>query len=371
MLNGIKAMINQKKSYQEAAEIILEDAGHNLDDLIVLGETKAEDIPTPEPEETPASDTPEEGKSDEPIPAEEGEGPAAEDDEEDILNSDAGGEEEKPEEKPEEGEGDDLLNSDANEETPLPLPGDDGLPDVVGKQTGEPPVSDPQNLMDVEVNMGTGTLKDVLPVPPKNADEALAGDSEGQHVDSGFGGEPAPAGEPAPEPAVPAEAGPETDPANPEAPVTAPMPEPEAEDILNGDAGDPKPEEDPTPAEESGDDDLLSEAISLGGEGEDPKPEGDQAAPAAEPEAAPAADPAAETPAGDDPSSDPTATDPAAPEAAPENDVTAAVKDKVAEAEAPTPTVDTGKEELMKKLSSITKSIEDAKSVVMRSAAIQ
>ena len=416
MLNKIKSMINSKKSYMEAAEIILEDAGHNIDDIIVLGETKAEDVSLPEPEETELptpEEEPDEGNDPDGEPMddqkpEDGTEPASGEDD-DVLGASAGVEEdEDPEATPDPAnENDDLLSGNAEEDTPaaegaegdekpLPLPGDDSLPEVLGKQTGEPPVSNPQDLLDVQVNMGSGTLKDVLPVPPKNAGDAIAGDGD-QHVDSGFG----------------SDNGEDTTPEPEEGSSTPPMPEPDAEDILNGDVGDMDADDEGDdhkepagePAKESGEEDLLmSEAISLGGNDQQPAQQPAVAdpnaapvqsttqpaaapapAPAAQPEAAPAATDAASVggDTGADPLADPTAgledptasatdagatADPAtAVPAAPENDVTAAVKDKVAEAEAPVPNGDDGKEELMKKLSSITKSIEDAKSVVMRS----
>lgn len=378
MLNGIRNMINQKKSYTEAAEIILEDTGfQNLDDIIVLGETKAEDLPEPEIEEADApaaeepaeDDGPDKGDSEEPTDGAEPELDA----DDDVLSADADDDGSKQEENPEE---DDVLNGDADEETPvpessddeqpLPLPGNDSLPEVAGKQTGETPVSDPSSLLNVEVNMGSGTLRDVLPVPPQNAADALGGDGDSQHVDSGFGGDST---------------------GEPEAPETPAMPKPDADDILNGDVGDLNDDETPSePAEESSEEDdlLMSEAITLDGDGDQQpaqQPAGgdataQQPAPAADPNAAPAAEPAPAAdpnadpnaaPAPADPGADPTAADPNgdAP-VEPDNGVTAAVKDKVAEAEAPVPNESNGAEEMMKKASSITKSVEDLKNMIMQ-----
>lgn len=422
MLSDIKEMLQKKQSYMEAAEIILEDGMGNIDDSIVLGETKGEDIPMPDdkPEEKKENEGEEEEKDDtkgsedgdheeddevpegdlENEPAEEGPKSDKPDDDpdeditDDLAAADADDDGSKP--KGDEDE-DDLASASADDETPLPLPGDESLPDVIGRQTGEPPIDDPQDLLNVEVNMGTGTLKDVLPVPPKNADEAIAGDNPEQHVDAGFGDE----GPEVPEPGEP-----------------SPQDEPK-DDLLSADASDEGMGEAGKHVGMSGegkkgledmikncdnqvslsdldddDDDkkkgkagkVMTEAISLGEDGAAqqpgadpnaaapaaqpaapaPTPAAEPAQPAADPNAAPAADAnaAPEAPVDDTSLEDLAAEDPAATEqpAEPDNSVTAAVKDKVDEVSEP---IENGREELFKRLSNLSKNLEDAKRILM------
>lgn len=159
--------------------------------------------------------------------------------------------------------------------------------------SGDPIIDPIDDILSVQINLASNTISDVLPVPPGNAGEAIGGaeDLLAQRIDSGFE----------------------------EGPV------------------------DPS------DDDIMTEAITLGDESTTPPPD-DVATADAVPEDAAA---------------------PATAEAEPENEVTAAVKDKVAEADAPPVDGDgeTGgaKDELLKKLGSITKSLEDAKRAVMNS----
>lgn len=381
MLNGIKDQIKKQKEMLEAAEIIFEDgSGRNIDDQIVLGQTPQafnEDADhDDEGSEELKLDGEDAGTDDGAEKPEEGDDPEA-----DLNTSDIGDEpadpeaDGKPDEDPAPAEPDDIGNDaveDPVEPTPdpgpvtaagdsgsepLPMPGDD-IPQTVGRQTGEPAQDD--NVVDVNLDLQSNTLRDVLPVPPAGAASAVVSDQMDQHVDSGFGGdgEPAPAGDPATPPAV-------------ESPATEPAP-----------ATDPVPGDKPTPAEEGtdpsadlsgdiGNDDAgtedkpVTEAITLGGDTGTEEP-----APAAEEKPAEGGDaPLTAADAGTDPApaEDPAAADPAA-EPAPdegegENPVTAAVRDKVAESETPSP--EANKEELLKKLGNITKNLEDAKKAVM------
>lgn len=174
MLNGIKSMINAKKSFQEAAEIILEDAsGTNLDDLIVLGEDT--DLPEPNEDDDNNNDNvenePEDNSSNDNI--------IPEDNNKTDNNSSNDGIMDTP---IADNEGDGL-------EEPLPVPGDDTLPTPVGKQTGEP-IDDIDNILDMSIDLKSNTAKDILPVPPVNAGEAIASDDIlSQKIDSGFSNE--------------------------------------------------------------------------------------------------------------------------------------------------------------------------------------
>lgn len=321
MLKGIKEMINQKKEFQEAASIIMEDAnGSNLDDLIILGEDA--NIPEndedhdnddddkdekPESHEEPDGDEdgskPSDGDGDEPNHTEpDGDedgsgikGPDGDGDEDDLLGSSVGGDNENPQ----------------PEEDPLPLPGDD-LPTPVGRQTGEPIVGDIDDLLNMNIDIKTNTLTDVLPIPPANAGEAIASDDIlSQKIDSGFGGD---------------------------------------DNDVQNDLSSPIHEE-PTPSLDNNEgDDLLSEAISIG---DDPAPTTDDGT--------------------GNTGSTADDTNPPTDEGDGENSVTSAVRDKVSEADT---TDDPGlddtsvdsnskKEDLLKKLGNITKNLEDAKKAVM------
>ena len=200
------------------------------------------------------------------------------------------------------------------------------LPQPVGKTTGEPVSNDSVNLLDIEINLATNTQDDVLPVPPANAQEAIPGDIMDQHVDSGFGEQ------------------------EPEAPIAdtsdlmdAPIDQP-ASTAKELDGNDTNPGVNESPVGESS---IMTEAINLGD--------------------APEEDPIEEP----------------APDAGQESPVTQAVKDKVAESEVPTedpmaeeipaeepieePTSDVAdKKTLMVKLSNLTKSLEDVKSMIMK-----
>jgi hypothetical protein len=380
MLNGIKQMIQQKKAFNEAASLILEDTaiGGKLDDSIILGE-EAEEVPAMDPEIEEAKDDakeePEEKPSEEEMPTPE---PGDDTPIEDQKIDDS-----------EDNKSDDILDSDIEEpssepapaEEPMPIPGDDSLPEPVGKQTGEP-IDDMNDILSAEIDLGSNTMKDVLPIPPANAPEAVAGDDIlNQRIDSGFGDE--------------------------DTPNTGDVPsEPAENDILDAPIeGEIKPENPEEPSKESNDEDLklegkyaedlfgnlnpdsplfegldeeskkkmienikkynqgkkvdgdglLQEGITIGGA--DATTDDSASAPAEG-----GTDPAPADDGSVDVSSEPAPTE--------ENPVTAAVKDKVAEADADSSTdvsPEASKDELLKKLGNITKSLEDAKRAVMNS----
>lgn len=277
MLSEIKNMINQKNAYLEASSAIFEDAqGVSLDDVIVLGEDtedptigEAGDEDTNENEPAVGSDEPMDDVVSEPV------------DNEDSMDDGA--------------------------------IGSDDLPTPIGAQTGEPVADNIDDLLTAEIDLKSNTLRDVLPVPPANAGEAIASDDIlNQHIDSGFGGE---------------DEGAATE---------------EADDILDSpiDSG-----------QESVDDDMLSEAISLS---DDPAPDNNGGGEA--------------TDASGDPAPDDGAVVDPGPEG--ENEVTAAVRDKVAEADTglgddggstSTGGVGSTDDDLFKKITSLGKNIDDIK----------
>jgi len=319
MLDNIRQMINQRKAFQEAASIIFEDGVGNLDDQIVLGEEDEKPEVDPKDTEPTEPTVPEEG--------DEGDTPEENDQPEDTPTPEPTGDD-VPTAAPVETEpvADPPVNEPEAGDTPMPLPTGDGeLPTPVGKQTGEP-IEDPDDLLDVSIDLKSNTIRDVLPVPPSNAAEALGGDDGDDllntRIDSGFGGED-------------------------EAPVDGGQPEVDMTPAQPGPVPT-EPQDTPTEGgEESGD--QLTEAITLGND----VPAGDDAG------GEPPAD-AGGAEGGDTPPDD------GAEPPADENSVTAAVKDKVDEI-----TSDTGdneassKDDLLKKLGNITKSLEDAKKAVM------
>lgn len=412
MLNQIKQMIQEKQSFLESTDIIFEDAsGINLDDQIILGEASADEFDEdPElPEEPVEVENPMEDK---PVTPEEVSEPVG-----DIMDQPIPGTEvEKPVE-PEVDIMDQSIGNNDQDVLDAPVEGgmesSEELPEPVGAQTGEP-VNPLNDIMNIEVDLGSNTVKDVLPVPPAAAHEVVPSEDEEtptQHVDAGFskdaiadanGEEPTlgPAVEPSPEAISP----------EPEVPV-APVEEPVAEEPMkessmsfigsyfesigldanrvddendNYEESSEKPYEETAtktepepviePEEESESDEkkneekeevkkesselpdfsldnIFSEAITMADGGDE----------------APSEKPADE----EAPVEEPVEGEKSA--------VTAAVEDKVAESEAEeeTFTDDIGeadmsggsesKMDILKKLSNITKSIEDAKKAVMNS----
>lgn len=335
MLNCIKSMIKEKNDFLEAAAIIFEDgSGTNLDDVIVLGEEGPAEIPLEGPTpivEGDDDDESKDGKKDD---------DDDHDDDHDESNKDDGDimsqpiDDESIDSSPVVDQGDDVLDTDIDsvDDNPSVLGSD--LPEPIGAQTGEP-INPDDDILNVEIDLGSNTVKDILPVPPANAAEALGDGADTQRVDSGFG----------------------NDGGMTESGKNEKAEEDEkAKDKTKKDTKD----EDVKPVKESANfwdsffnppDTSYTEAITLGGE---PAP---AAAPAAEPE------PTEEAPPVDDPTA---VTDPAEAPAA-ESDVTSAVRDKVSEAETEVPVGGNGdgKEALLKKLGTLTKGLEDAKKAVM------
>ena len=317
MLNTIKNLINSKKAYVEATNLILEN--DELDDSIVLSEEPEE----PEIQE-PKTDEPEVQSPVEP------EGIEADKNIEDEDGIGAGGEP-----KPADGE------AEAPAETPLPLPGTEELPAPAGGD-------DTADILTAEIDLATNTQTDVLPVPPANASDAIVGDDfMTQTVDSGFGGE------------------------EEKPPIDT------TTDIMNDPIDEPTPSEEETEVEE---DDIMKEAVDdtkiqkhteeLQQKNKEGMAESTEDENAPFTEAISIGDETpAEAPAEGDNNTAPDASAEAPAEGEEENPVTAAVKDKVdeitSEEQPEQMSVGASKEEIMKKLSSLTKSIEDTKNLVM------
>lgn len=184
MLNSIKAMIMEKQSMMEAAELITEETNlHHIEDDIVLGEASEEE---PDFGSDDMDDDMESGNDD--LNDEDGDDETDDDkgdDDHDILDKNT-----DDDETDDEGPAQD--DSDSNVNGPEPSIADnqiddtdDDLPEPVGAQTDEP-ISDDNDLLTTEIDLGSNTMKDVLPVPPNNAADAID-DADEQRVDSGFG----------------------------------------------------------------------------------------------------------------------------------------------------------------------------------------
>lgn len=222
MLNGIKSMIQEKTNFLEAAEIIFEDgSGMNLDDQIILGES--DNLPIEDPDIALGEDgtdddqnepeVPESGDNEPDNKDENNQGEGNNKDEVPSNNTDVSNDNDTPIEDMEidndepqdtfnnepSNNSDDLLDSNIEDE-PIEgdvsendsvnggLPGED-LPEPIGAQTGEP-INPDDDILNVEVDLGSNTVKDVLPVPPAGASDMVPtedGETPTQHVDSGFG----------------------------------------------------------------------------------------------------------------------------------------------------------------------------------------
>ena len=353
MLNMIKSMINEKQDFLEAAELILEGELNNFDDAIILGEeselpepiVEEDDVESEENENSVSEDEEEKNDDtkdiiDEPVNDETP--TVAENDDimneplpndDDDSNNDISSPVENPVTEP-------ISNNDINDniteptEQPMPIPGND-LPEPVSNVTGEPVADD--NILTMELDLASNTPKDILPVPPASAGDAVVSDDlMDQRIDSGFSDNIN---------EVDKELSNESDDIKNQL-------EKENDKGLNESSIDVKNISMDKIKEliESSNGKIntfgeLLEAITLAdapSEGSDTSTETDSTST----EEVPADEPAAE-----------------------DNTVTAAVKDKVAEVETDTSNEVPGasKEELMKKLSNITKNLEDAKNAIMKS----
>jgi hypothetical protein len=186
MLENIKNMINQKTEYLEAAKILFDEATEvNIDNLIVLNESAHDDEDDKEDEEIDKEDNEEKDDDEE----EEDNNAGKDDSGEDLDNLPL--EDDSSKEDPEEKETDDLLDSSIEDDKLEPsLSGDDDLPAPAAAPQGD----EIDDFLNVSIGLGSNTMTDVLPIPPDNASEAISDDILGTRVDSGFDEESTPAG---------------------------------------------------------------------------------------------------------------------------------------------------------------------------------
>ena len=297
-----------------------------------------------EPEEAPSTDD----VSEDTEPQED------HDDSDDIMNTDISDASENDNDNVE-----DDVEPESSEDDILDAPIDDGSSDdfdnlsLVGRQTGEPIELTDDDLLSVTIDLKSNTMTDVLPVPPDNAGEAISDDILSTRVDSGF------------EEAFFNEFrfreirgdSPEMDGVEKlrdkkkrslaDSPLAKLARDLEYDPTLTTTYDPPPWKQKLRDDDNVNESDSFLEGITLSG-GDD---------------------------AGNDSTDEPAADD---NPPADENEVTSAVKDKVAEAEPDDEPMDdesgddlggssSAKEALMKKLSSITKSLEDAKNAVLKS----
>ena len=297
-----------------------------------------------EPEEAPSTDD----------VSEDTETPEENDDSDDIMNTDISDDSDNDDVT------EDEVEPESSEDDILDAPIDDGSSDdfdnlsLVGRQTGEPIELTDDDLLSVTIDLKSNTMTDVLPVPPDNAGEAVNDDILSTRVDSGF------------EEAVFNEFrfreirgdSPEIDGVEKlrdkkkrslaDSPLAKLARDLEYDPTLTTTYDPPPWKQKLRDDDNVNESDSFLEGITLSG-GDD---------------------------TGNDSTDEPAADDNNPP--ADENEVTSAVKDKVAEAEPDDEPMDdesgddlggssSAKEALMKKLSSITKSLEDAKNAVLKS----
>lgn len=173
MLNVIKDMIKQKKAFQEAADIIMED--DELDDSIVLTDNDKDNFSSPIEDDSDDDNKSSEDKKDD----DDGVDETKEDPNDPEANVDHTAEE-LPDDMSKYADTEDIMNISI---------GDD-LPDAAGKQTGEPAVAGTDDILSIEIDPTTSTVKDILPTPPASAVDAVASDNIlDMKIDSGFGDE--------------------------------------------------------------------------------------------------------------------------------------------------------------------------------------
>lgn len=197
MLNMIKDAIKKQTALQESADLIIGDTLPRgaFDESIVLSDefndfdydalTEAEDEPEIDTSDVETEDT------DENIENTEEPTSNVEDKDDDIMDQSIDdGEDTTRDPEPidtnvdgnaDGNTGDDILDQ--------PIDGgDDALPTTDDTSDNEPE----DDILSMEIDMGSNTPKDILPVPPASAGDAVADSDDtimNQHIDSGFGGE--------------------------------------------------------------------------------------------------------------------------------------------------------------------------------------
>ena len=341
MLNTIKSMILEKESLMEAADLLLEETQlHHIPNSMILGE-EGDDVEPDFGDDSSASTSDDMSEGEE--SSEDDEPEEKDDNQNDLtLNDD-----DDDSEIMDQNISDELQDQDVDDGNDQRFPGDDDLPEPVGKQTGEP-INPDNDLLSTEIDLTTNTMKDTLPVPPGNASDAVGGDMMDQRVDSGYGDDDSDEDDNCPPGGCV-----ELNDDQKQNPMLSKL-----ADMINHSNGDSiRVDQLKSLFGDMEGNDLLSEAITLG----DPPEDNNDTKDNNDDDKTPAeGDDKKEEDEGDTPPDD--------------NIVTAAVKDKVAESD---DDLDTGngatdgndsvKNALLKKLSNLSKNIEDAKKQIIDS----
>ena len=329
MLNVIKNIIKEKKAFQESANIILENEA--LDDSIILGQEAKEEEPAAEPEKI------------------------------DSVENDTGA---------------GSVTGDDAEKPAEEVPAEE-VPAAAPEET--PAVSDDSAILSTEINLATNTSDDTIPVAPNAANEVVVDDILNSEIDA-EPATPVPVAEPAEEPA-----GVEDDILNTEieddiTPAAEEEPK-EEEDILQTEIDEESAHQNMSVTSDMDGKvtfDKTKQAIADDSKATQKESDKEVNEIAAKVKALPATERAALMKELGIPYTEAISIDDSAAEGGEEtkdegekNDVTSAIEDKVGEINAEEPSVDDGSESsggvangneaLMKKLSNLTKTIEDIK----------
>ena len=312
MLNTIKSMIQQKKSFQEASDLIMEDVNiFGISDSVVFGEDVDNDNDDDNNEENSNNlnnniETSDENNMD--------------DESNDISQNNTDNS---------------ILDNPIEDDKELPIPGNNELLPNPTDNNINNRSDDYNDILSADIDLTSNTMKDILPVPPSNAgDSVVSNDTVNQHIDSGFGNE------------------------NDD--------QQSSNQVLTNDILDVNIDEIPSNTSNNISVNAMSEAITVGDDNsEDSSQSSDNSTETAEdkPETTEQTPETTEEEPGD------TTEEPKVEDNNEESPVTSAVKDKIAEMdiEDDIASKDSSKDELLKKLGNITKSLEDAKKAVMNS----
>ena len=170
MLNSIKSLIAEKMEFQESADLILEN--DELDDEIILADDSEEsDIDKSKNN----NDTSDEDHEDEDI-----------EDSEKSYGKSGYDEDDNDDDDEDEDDDDDEDNSALSDDKnwmrkPYDVPESPSAP-------GSEPSNATNDILSMEIDMGSNTFRDTLPYPPDNAVDAVNDDNMmNQRIDTGFG----------------------------------------------------------------------------------------------------------------------------------------------------------------------------------------
>lgn len=188
MLNNIKSLILEKKEFQEAASILMEDATNNVEDLIVLNEDS--EFKNKEEEDKEKKDKKKEDSENKPKT----ESTFYEKDE--VMEEDSSDDEEIIDESPYDENDDMELDDDSSEdENEIDMGDTDDSSEDDFDSDNDDTIEDPNllgsgdngndidDIMHIEIDLSTNTVSDVLPRSPKDASSVVNDDTMSIGVD--------------------------------------------------------------------------------------------------------------------------------------------------------------------------------------------